>query len=73
MKITKVSPFTGIERTMDLDIDQSHLDRIANRYKTGELIQNIVPHLSAEEREFLISGLVPSEWNKLFCKEESEN
>lgn len=35
-------------------------------WRTGALIQNVFPELSSDEREFLISGTTPAEWNKLF-------
>jgi hypothetical protein len=55
---------------MDLDITQDQLNRINLRYNTGELIQNIVPNLSMEEREFLMTGITPKEWNQLFSQVE---
>lgn len=51
---------------MELDITYEQLDRVNNRYESKELIQNIVPNLSKEEREFLITGITPKEWNELF-------
>ena len=30
-----------------------------------QLIQNVFPELTAEEREFMVSGATPEEWNKL--------
>jgi hypothetical protein len=48
--------------TLDLDITQSQLDRINNSYTTGECIQNIVPHLPASEREFLMTGILEDVW-----------
>lgn len=63
MQITKASRISGTVSTMDLDITSEQLDRI----EAGiELIQNIVPHLSSDEREFLITGITPQEWDKLF-------
>ena len=73
MKITKVSPFSGNQNTLDLNITQSQIDRIENRFKTKELIQDIVPHLSSDEREFLISGITKEEWTKVFGRVESSN
>lgn len=35
-------------------------------YKNGAMIQNAFPFLSANEREFLISGMLPSEFDALF-------
>lgn len=63
MQITKTSRISGTVSTMDLDITSEQLSRI----EAGiELIQNIVPHLSSDEREFLITGITPQEWDKLF-------
>lgn len=35
-------------------------------------IQEILPNHSAEEREFLMSGLTPAEWNQTFRNYENE-
>jgi len=66
MLVTKTSQISKTESTLDLDITQDQLNRVNLRYTTGELIQNIVPNLSMEEREFLITGITPKEWNELF-------
>jgi hypothetical protein len=63
MQVTKQSRISGKISSMDLDITSEQLARI----EAGiELIQNIVPHLSSDEREFLITGITPDEWNELF-------
>lgn len=66
MLITRTSNISNTQFTMELDITYDQLDRVNNRYSTKELIQDIVPNLSKEEREFLITGITPQEWNKLF-------
>ncbi len=33
-------------------------------------IQAILPHCSADEREFLMSGFTPAEWNQTFGEED---
>ena len=58
---------------MDLDITFGQLERIENRYETKELIQDIVPNLSKEEREFLMTGITPKEWNQMFNMNLIEN
>lgn len=63
MKIIKKSSLTGAEHTMDIDVTLEQLWRIENR---ADLVQNIVPHLSAGEREFLISGITDEEWAAAF-------
>jgi hypothetical protein len=66
MLITRTSQISKTDFTMELDITYEQLDRINNRFQTKELIQNIVPNLSMEEREFLITGITSKEWNELF-------
>jgi hypothetical protein len=71
MLITKTSQISKTQSTLDLDVTQEQLERIEYRFFTGELIQNIVPNLSKEEREFLITGITPKEWNELFNEIEN--
>ena len=62
MKITKISQLTGMVRTIDLPVTQEQIDR----WKSGELIQRAMPHLDDDAREFLMTGIVPSEWDAAF-------
>jgi hypothetical protein len=61
MEITKKSPVTGKENKLLLPITEDQF----NRWKNGELIQNAIPHLSIDEREFLISGCINDDWDVL--------
>ena len=63
MLITMTSMISKTSSTRDIDITIEQLFRIKH---TQELIQNVVPHLSLEDREFLISGITPEEWEELF-------
>lgn len=62
MKITRVSPLSGKENTLDLDITEEQV----LQWKMGELIQDVMPNLNPDEREFLISGVAPGEFEQLF-------
>tara|TARA_X000001036_G_C20548136_1_gene753238 strand:+ start:118 stop:312 length:195 start_codon:yes stop_codon:yes gene_type:complete len=62
MIITKTSPFSGETNTMDIDVTQSQIDA----WYGGELIQNAMPNLSEDEREFIKSGIPAHEWNETF-------
>jgi hypothetical protein len=66
MKITKTSNLSGVTRTLDLPITQEQLDRI----EAGDLIQRVLPHLTANEREFLITGSTQEEWDAMFPPED---
>jgi hypothetical protein len=66
MNITKISSLTGIEHTLNINITQDELLRVENRRNSTELIQNIVPNISMEEREFLMTGITNEEWIRVF-------
>jgi hypothetical protein len=40
----------------------------------GMVIQSAMPHLSKEDREYLISGITPEEWNTMVvCDDEPDD
>ena len=63
MKITRTSRLTGKTSVMDLNLTQAELDA----WVDGMLIQDAMPQLSAEEREFLMTGITPAEWDEAFA------
>ena len=69
MRVTKVSRMSRLEHTMELDVTQEQLDRYA---QGRELVQHVFPNLPAPEREFLISGITPIEWDQMFNGREDE-
>jgi hypothetical protein len=64
MQVTKRSSISGKQHTLEIDITQEQWDR----WKGGEMIQDVCPHLSASDREYLISGCTQEEWDKFFGK-----
>ena len=68
MIITRRSKFTGALNMMDLDITQEQLDE----WLDGALIQDVMPELNDEEREFLITGATKEEWESIFGGENDE-
>jgi hypothetical protein len=68
MKITKRSPLTGEMNTLDLPVTD---EQIAV-WKAGALIQNVMPHLTLDQAEFLISGVYPGEWGVTVPEPEEE-
>jgi hypothetical protein len=62
MKITRKSPLTGITRTKEIDVT---IDQIL-AWEEGELIQSAMPQLSADDREFVKTGITGEEWDQLF-------
>ena len=66
MKIERVSPFTGEVRTRDLPITEEQMQA----WRSGVLIQHAFPHLSAGDREFILTGISDDEWDEAFGEEE---
>jgi hypothetical protein len=62
MKITRKSPLTGITRTKEIDVTIAQI----LAWEEGELIQNAMPQLSADDREFVKTGITGEEWDQLF-------
>jgi hypothetical protein len=62
LQITKVSGLTGKTHTREINVTQEQLDN----WNSGTLIQRAMPHLSADDREFLKTGITPEEWEEAF-------
>ncbi len=65
MIITRTSPLTGRTQSLDINITIEQI----KAWEQGSLIQDIMPQLTAEEREFIISGCTPEDFNALFPEE----
>ena len=59
MLITKTSMLSGNTSSMDIDVNQDQIDL----WQGGSLIQNVMPDLSADEREFIMTGVTAEEWD----------
>ena len=63
MLITRTSMITDEEHTLDINVTQEQM----NKFESGRyLIQDVFPHISPQEREFIKSGITPSEWERMF-------
>lgn len=63
MLIKKYCAMSGTTNEMEVNITQEQLDK----WQQGdELIQFALPHLSPDEREFLMTGMTPEVWDRLF-------
>jgi len=66
--VTKISLLTGDTNKVVLPITQDDYNKAEQARKEGMLIQDAYPTLSLAEREFLISGVTPEEWDKFFSE-----
>lgn len=69
MLITKKSNLSGIEHTIDINVDPEKLRKWEEQGKITK-IQNEFPELSSSEREFLLSGITELEWDEMMLDDE---
>ena len=62
MKIVRTSPVTKSIREIEINVTYEQLER----WRNGELIQNVMPELTPDEREFIMSGITPNDWDNIF-------
>lgn len=62
LRITRTDPFSRQVNTLDLKITAEQW----SNWISGMYIQDAMPHLSADEREFVKTGIMPDSWEKLF-------
>ena len=65
MEIERVSPMTGKTNVMDINVTEDQMYAWTSGQK---LIQNAMPHLTDDEREFIMSGYTAEDWEKMFPK-----
>lgn len=69
MKITRKSILSGTIRTRHIYVTEEQMES----WRSGELIQKAMPHLSDDDREFIMTGITPDEWaNTVAWWEEEE-
>ena len=61
LKITRKDPLTGKTNTMKIRVTEDQLDA----WKHGMLIQDAMPQLSPDEREFIMSGITKNSWSEM--------
>ena len=69
MQITRVSALTSITHTKEINVTQEQLDK----WQDGMHIQNAMPNISPEDREFIMSGITPEEWRAHFPEDEYDD
>lgn len=67
MLLRKTSVFTGREAEMDIPCQP---EDIVRWQRSNRPIQEMLPGLTLEQREFLLSGSTPQEWDDLFNEKE---
>lgn len=60
MKITRQDPFTGKTNHWDIPVTEEQL----TKWQRGVLIQDAIPNLTPEQREFIMTGITPASWDE---------
>ena len=67
MIVTRICDLDGLPYTMDIPALTVELfDQGMEMRRQGALIQTAFWFLNADEREFLLTGITPDHWEKLF-------
>jgi hypothetical protein len=69
MQITRKSAITGIQRTKNIPVNPE--DFVAWQAGYGN-IQDLMPYLTDDHREFILSGITAEEWDEAFLESTSE-
>jgi hypothetical protein len=65
MLITRESLFSGKIHHREIDVTEDQL----HAWQNGMLIQNAMPNLTPDEREFIMTGITAEEWEEAFKEE----
>ena len=68
MIIYRRSVITNKLNSMDITVTDEQI----KKWQEGMMIQDAMPELSVDEREFLINGVTPEEWAKYMGEESDE-
>lgn len=66
MQIKRKSAITGIDHVRNIPVNPE--DMLSWEQGHGN-IQDIMPYLNDNDREFILSGITPEEWNDIFSEE----
>jgi hypothetical protein len=69
MKITRTSRISAETNVMDIDVTEEQLAL----WESGRvLIQDAMPNIGSDEREFIMTGITPQEWDNAMGIDEEE-
>jgi len=69
MKITRQSILSKNISSMDIDVTHEQIAQ----WESGVLIHQAMPHLCEDEREFIMTGITPDEWDTHMVGEDDDD
>jgi hypothetical protein len=67
--VTAESVLLGNIHKMSIPLPMEDFESAYRRFEAGEHVQNAFPTLNPDEREFILTGMTPEEWDKTFGEE----
>lgn len=64
--ITRTSPFSGEVNKVTMNLSLADY----KEWEGGKSIQDAMPYLSADDREFIMTGITSKEWEDAFGNED---
>lgn len=71
--ISKRSMISGKIHEMEIPLTEEQYTEGLNKMDNGVLIQNAFPMLTDDQREFILSGITPEEWDETFPEEDEDS
>ena len=71
VRLYKRSPIDGTTNYMDLPTESYKIQHWNNSPEQLPLIENYFPELTPEQREFILTGIIPRQWNDTFIPDTS--
>ena len=66
MLVGKKSQLSGKSHEMEIDVSEKQI----TLWMEGALIQDVMPNLTPDEREFIMTGITPAEWDEAFAQSD---
>lgn len=67
--VTRPCPFGGEPRSIEVNLSPEEYKQAVAAWEGGLLIQQAFPTLSADDREFILTGFTPEDWEDMFGTE----
>ena len=64
--VHRTSQLTGTEHIRPIPMSRQEYAECLERWQAGLLIQQAFPTLSPDDREFIMTGVTPEEWDAAF-------
>lgn len=69
LRVVNTSALTGKQNQMLLPVTQEQI----KRWQDGDLVQDVFPFLNDDQREFLMTGITPDEWEAALGTDDDDD